>query len=314
MMAELFGKATGLCGGKGGSMHVADPALGILGANAIVGAGMPIAVGAALASKLRGQGRVAVAFFGEGAVNQGAFHEALNLAAVWDLPVLFLCENNLYAEFTRQPHDDARAARRRARAGLRHRRPSSSTATTSRPSTRPRAAPSARCRDGDGPALIEADDLPLARPLRGRRPALQARGRGRRAGRDRDPLARRRREHRRARARRPRRDLAELRERRRRSSRPPSSRPRRRTPRARGGLRACLRRLSRSATSTPINAGARRRDGGRRARRPDRHRRRRWRRHLHRHPGPARALRRRRASSTRRSARWATSAPRSARR
>ncbi len=100
MMAELFGKATGLCGGKGGSMHVADPSMGILGANAIVGAGIPLAVGAALSSKLLRQGRVAVSFFGEGAVNQGAFHEAVNLAAIWDLPVLFLCENNVYAEFT----------------------------------------------------------------------------------------------------------------------------------------------------------------------------------------------------------------------
>lgn len=100
MMAELFGRASGLCGGKGGSMHVADPALGILGANAIVGAGIPIAVGAALSSKLLDQGRVAVAFFGEGAVNQGAFHEAANLAAIWDLPVLLVCENNRYSEFT----------------------------------------------------------------------------------------------------------------------------------------------------------------------------------------------------------------------
>jgi TPP-dependent pyruvate/acetoin dehydrogenase alpha subunit len=100
MMAELFGKAAGLCRGKGGSMHVADPAIGILGANAIVGAGIPLAVGAALSSKLLAQQRVAVAFFGEGAVNQGSFHESLNLAAVWDLPVVFICENNTYAEFS----------------------------------------------------------------------------------------------------------------------------------------------------------------------------------------------------------------------
>jgi TPP-dependent pyruvate/acetoin dehydrogenase alpha subunit len=100
MMAELFGKATGLCGGKGGSMHVADPSVGILGANAIVGAGIPLATGAALSSKLLRQGRVAVSFFGEGAVNQGMFHEAVNLAAIWDLPIIFVCENNRYAEFT----------------------------------------------------------------------------------------------------------------------------------------------------------------------------------------------------------------------
>jgi TPP-dependent pyruvate/acetoin dehydrogenase alpha subunit len=100
MMAELFGKAEGLCRGKGGSMHVADPTIGILGANAIVAAGMPLAVGAALSSKLLGQDRVALSFFGEGAVNQGMFHEALNLAAIWQLPVVFVCENNTYAEFT----------------------------------------------------------------------------------------------------------------------------------------------------------------------------------------------------------------------
>jgi len=99
-MAELFGKATGLCKGKGGSMHIADPRKGILGANAIVGASLPLATGAALSSRLLGRDGVSVAFFGEGAVNQGTFHESVNLAAIWDLPVLFVCENNGYAEFT----------------------------------------------------------------------------------------------------------------------------------------------------------------------------------------------------------------------
>jgi TPP-dependent pyruvate/acetoin dehydrogenase alpha subunit len=100
MMAELFGRATGICGGKGGSMHIADPRLGILGANGVVGAGIPLAVGAALRAKLTGSERVAVAFFGEGAVHTGAFHEGLTLAANWNVPVIFLCENNGYAEFT----------------------------------------------------------------------------------------------------------------------------------------------------------------------------------------------------------------------
>jgi TPP-dependent pyruvate/acetoin dehydrogenase alpha subunit len=100
MMAELFGRATGTCRGKGGSMHIADPRLGILGANGIVAAGLPIAVGAALAALRRGTGAVAVAFAGEGAVASGAFHEALTLAAVWRAPVLFVIENNRYAEFT----------------------------------------------------------------------------------------------------------------------------------------------------------------------------------------------------------------------
>lgn len=107
MMSELFAKQSGLCHGKGGSMHVADPRRGILGANAIVGASIPLAVGAALSSKLLAQERVAVAFLGEGAVNQGAFHEAANLAAIWDLPVLLVCENNLYSEFS----DSRRMAR-----------------------------------------------------------------------------------------------------------------------------------------------------------------------------------------------------------
>jgi pyruvate dehydrogenase E1 component alpha subunit len=97
--AELFGKQTGYCHGKGGSMHVADLDLGILGANGIVGGGIPIAGGAALAAKMQGLDRVAVSFLGDGAINTGPFHEALNLAAVWELPVVFVCENNGYANF-----------------------------------------------------------------------------------------------------------------------------------------------------------------------------------------------------------------------
>ena len=95
-MAELMGKATGYCKGKGGSMHIADLTKGNLGANAIVGGGLPIAVGGALAAQLNGTDQVAVAFFGDGASNIGTFHESLNLAAVWKLPVIFVCENNLY--------------------------------------------------------------------------------------------------------------------------------------------------------------------------------------------------------------------------
>jgi acetoin:2,6-dichlorophenolindophenol oxidoreductase subunit alpha len=102
MMAELYGKATGYNKGKGGSMHIADPRLGILGANGIVGAGLPIATGAGLSAKLRKSGQVAVCFFGDGASNQGTFHEAINIAAAFDLPVVYVCENNLYAVGTRQ--------------------------------------------------------------------------------------------------------------------------------------------------------------------------------------------------------------------
>jgi acetoin:2,6-dichlorophenolindophenol oxidoreductase subunit alpha len=99
-LAELMSKATGVCKAKGGSMHLTKASAGMLGSYAIVGAHLPIAAGAAWSAKLRGSGQVAVAFFGDGATNIGAFHEALNLASVWALPVLFICENNLYMEYT----------------------------------------------------------------------------------------------------------------------------------------------------------------------------------------------------------------------
>jgi acetoin:2,6-dichlorophenolindophenol oxidoreductase subunit alpha len=99
-LAELMSKATGLCKAKGGSMHLTKADRGMLGSYAIVGSHLPMAVGAAWSAKLRRSGQVAVAFFGDGATNIGAFHEALNLAAVWTLPVLFVCENNLYMEYT----------------------------------------------------------------------------------------------------------------------------------------------------------------------------------------------------------------------
>ena len=99
-LAELMSKATGLCAAKGGSMHLTKAAKGMLGSYAIVGSHLPIASGAAWSAKLRGTDQVAVAFFGDGATNIGAFHETLNLAAVWKLPVLFVCENNLYMEYT----------------------------------------------------------------------------------------------------------------------------------------------------------------------------------------------------------------------
>jgi TPP-dependent pyruvate/acetoin dehydrogenase alpha subunit len=102
MMAELAARSTGYCGGKGGSLHMADFDLGILGANGIVAGGIPMASGAALAFKMRGEDRIALAFFGDGAVNEGAFHEAANLAGLWNLPIVFFCENNLYGEGTPQ--------------------------------------------------------------------------------------------------------------------------------------------------------------------------------------------------------------------
>jgi len=101
-MAEILGKKTGYCKGKGGSMHIADFKVGMLGATAIVGAGLPIAVGAGLSIRLRKTDQVVACFFGEGASNQGTFHESINLASAWSLPVIFVCENNLYAMGTRQ--------------------------------------------------------------------------------------------------------------------------------------------------------------------------------------------------------------------
>jgi len=100
IMAEIFAKKTGCCKGMGGSMHISDITKGVIGANGIVGAGIPIAVGAAYSCKFGGANAVAVSFFGDGASNEGAFHEGLNLAAVWKLPVIFICENNLYGYTT----------------------------------------------------------------------------------------------------------------------------------------------------------------------------------------------------------------------
>lgn len=96
VMAELFGKSTGICKGKGGSMHLFDPSLNFMGGYAIVGGQFPIAVGLAFSAKYRGEDRIAACFFGDGAVNQGTFHESLNWAQLWELPVLFICENNFY--------------------------------------------------------------------------------------------------------------------------------------------------------------------------------------------------------------------------
>lgn len=116
LMAELFGRATGFSGGRGGSMHIFAPEIGILGTNGLVGGGIPAAVGAALSAKLRGTDDVAVSFFGDGAINHGAFHESANLAATWNAPCVLVCENNLYAtatplrDVTRNPDIASRAA------------------------------------------------------------------------------------------------------------------------------------------------------------------------------------------------------------
>jgi len=107
MFAELFGKATGYCKGKGGSMHICNMELGMLGANGIVGGGPPIAVGAAFSNKFRGTRDVACTFFGDGASNEGSFHEAANMAALFKLPIVFVCENNGFGEYTKQSNHQA---------------------------------------------------------------------------------------------------------------------------------------------------------------------------------------------------------------
>ena len=97
MMAELLAKETGVCRGRGGSMHMADLSLGSLGANGVVGGGLPLSVGAGLSMKMKGGDQVVLCFFGDGASNEGAFHESVNMAAIWKLPVVYICENNQYA-------------------------------------------------------------------------------------------------------------------------------------------------------------------------------------------------------------------------
>jgi TPP-dependent pyruvate/acetoin dehydrogenase alpha subunit len=111
MMAELYAKKTGYCKTKGGSMHISAPEIGLIGCTAIVGAGIPIATGAGLSAKLRGSDQVSLAFFGDGASNQGVFHESINLASIWKLPVVYICENNQFGEYTRvQKHRAAQSA------------------------------------------------------------------------------------------------------------------------------------------------------------------------------------------------------------
>ncbi|HEX2728097.1 MAG TPA: thiamine pyrophosphate-dependent dehydrogenase E1 component subunit alpha, partial [Beijerinckiaceae bacterium] len=100
LMAEILGRAAGISGGRGGTLHMFDPGVGNLGTNGIVGGGIPLATGAALTAKTRRTGQVAVAFFGDGALNQGLLHECMNMAAVWKLPVVYVCENNGYGEYT----------------------------------------------------------------------------------------------------------------------------------------------------------------------------------------------------------------------
>lgn len=154
MMAELLAKETGYCRGRGGSMHIADIATGNLGANGIVGGGIPIAAGAALAYQLRGEDRVVACFFGDGATNEGAFHEAVNLAAIWSLPVVFICENNKYGMSfsTEKSMNVAHVADRAAAYGIPGVTVDGNDVTAVYDAV---AAAVARARAGEGPTLVE---------------------------------------------------------------------------------------------------------------------------------------------------------------
>jgi pyruvate dehydrogenase E1 component alpha subunit len=156
LMGELLGRRNGICGGKGGSMHLTDVSKGAMGSYAIVGAHLPVAAGAAWAAQLRGTGQVSVCFFGDGTTNIGAFHEAVNIAAVWRLPVVFVCENNLYMEYTAISEVTAvehPAADRASAYGLEGIIVDGNDADAV---FEVAGSALARARSGDGPSLIEA--------------------------------------------------------------------------------------------------------------------------------------------------------------
>lgn len=155
MFAEFFGKETGYCRGRGGSMHIADVKTGNLGANGIVGGGLPIAVGAALAAKRLGRPDVTVCFFGDGANNEGAFHESLNMASVWRLPVVFVCENNRYGMST--PVDRSTAVPRIADRAAAYAMPGVTVDGNDLSAVAEAVhAAVARARAGEGPSLVES--------------------------------------------------------------------------------------------------------------------------------------------------------------
>ncbi len=187
MMAELFGRATGYCGGKGGSMHIADPTIGVLGANGIVGAGLPIAVGAGTACRLRGRG-VSVAFFGEGATTTGAFHEALIIAAVSRVPVLFVCENNRYVEFSAWSELSTvdGVADRAESYGIEAQRVDGNDVASVYDTA---SSLVSRLRGGEGPFFLELDTYRISGHYAGDPARYRPEGEAERARRDRDPLA-----------------------------------------------------------------------------------------------------------------------------
>jgi TPP-dependent pyruvate/acetoin dehydrogenase alpha subunit len=154
LLAELMGKETGVNQGKGGSMHLSDFSVGSLGETSIVGSGFPVATGAALGSKLQGLDRVALCFFGDGASNEGTFHESLNLASIWDLPVIYLCENNGYGELTAA--SDVMAVEHVAERAAAYRMPSATVDGQDVLAVYEAVSEAvARARAGEGPTLVE---------------------------------------------------------------------------------------------------------------------------------------------------------------
>jgi TPP-dependent pyruvate/acetoin dehydrogenase alpha subunit len=188
MVAELMGRSSGVCRGKGGSMHIAEVDKGILGANGIVGAGLPLACGAALAAQYRGSDDVAVSFFGDGAANIGYFNEALNLAAIWKLPVLFVAENNGYAEAT--PFEYHCAVASVADRASAYSMPGTSVDGGDVLAVYEAAGEAiTRARGGDGPSLLEVRTARLAGHYEGDTQTYRSDGEGA-ALVDRDPLVR----------------------------------------------------------------------------------------------------------------------------
>jgi acetoin:2,6-dichlorophenolindophenol oxidoreductase subunit alpha len=188
MLAELFGRATGTCKGKGGSMHIADMDRGMLGANGIVGAGIPLATGAALTCKLKRTGGVAVAFFGDGASNQGQFHESLNLASLWKLPVVYVVENNGWGEFT--PTDFVVPVKDIAERAASYAMPSAITDGMDFFDVFEKAGEAiARARRGEGPTLVECKTYRFAGHFVGDPLRYRAKQEAERWIKTRDPLA-----------------------------------------------------------------------------------------------------------------------------
>jgi TPP-dependent pyruvate/acetoin dehydrogenase alpha subunit len=188
LMAELLGKVTGVCKGKGGSMHLSDFSVGSLGETSIVGSGIPVAAGAALGAQIQGNGRVALCFFGDGATNEGAFHEGLNLAAIWKLPAIFVCENNGYAVST--PASAAVAVPDIADRAKAYAMPSAIVDGQDVDAVEAAVAQAvSRARSGGGPTLIEAKTYRYAEHAVNMGRVLLDRGEEVETWRGRDPIA-----------------------------------------------------------------------------------------------------------------------------